>query len=68
MKKQAFIEAIVNTAFGFIVSMFLSYYMLPFFGLHKSIETSFEVVFVFTIASVLRNYLVRRIFQVIKVK
>ena len=68
MKKQAFIEAVVNTSFGFIVSMFLSYYVLPFFGLYKSIETSFEVVFIFTIASVLRNYLIRRIFQEIKVK
>ena len=68
MKKQAFIEAIVNTSFGFIVSMFLSYYVLPFFGLHKSIKTSFKVVFIFTIASVLRNYLIRRIFQEVKVR
>jgi len=68
MKKQALLEAVTNTAFGFVVSMFLSYYALPFFGLHKSIETSLAVVSIFTVASVFRNYFIRRIFQEISKK
>jgi len=63
MKKQAFFEAVTNTSFGFVVSMFLSYYVLPLFGLHKSVETSFFVVSIFTVASIFRNYFIRRIFQ-----
>ena len=60
---QSFIEANINTAIGFVVSMLLAYFVLPYFGLEKSVKTSLEVVLIFTFASIVRNYLVRRLFN-----
>ena len=62
-KKQSFIEANINTASGFVISLLLAYYVLPHFGLHKGIGTSLEVVSIFTITSLARNYIIRRIFN-----
>ena len=62
-KKQSFIEANINTASGFFISLLLAYCVLPYFGLNKSIATSLEVVSIFTITSLARNYIIRRIFN-----
>jgi len=62
-KKQSFYESIINTASGFAVSLLLAYYVLPLFGLSKSFITSITVVSIFTISSIIRNYLIRRIFN-----
>ena len=62
-KKQSFYESIINTASGFVISLLLAYYVLPYFGLHKSITTSLTVVTIFTITSLARNYIIRRLFN-----
>ena len=62
-KKQSFIEANISTMIGFIVSYILSYTVLPIYGVDQSHSVSFQITLIYTIASILRGYLVRRYFN-----
>lgn len=65
-KKMSLYEAVINTASGFIISMWLINIILPYFGFDVKLEQSFIIVLVFTIASIVRSYIIRRIFNAIK--
>ena len=62
-KRDSAIESITNTASGFAVSFLLAYYVLPLWGFEQTAAASAQVVSIFTVASVIRNYAVRRIFN-----
>ena len=62
-KKHSFIEANLNTAVGFIISLLLAYFLLPYFGTEQNIMTSLEITGIYTFVSVARNYVIRRIFN-----
>ena len=62
-KKQSFIEANISTVIGFMVSYMLSYTVLPLYGAEQSHSVSFQITLIYTIASVLRGYYVRRLFN-----
>lgn len=54
------IEACINTALGFVISMILAIIVYPCFGAKFSMAQNFWITVIFTVASVLRNYAVRR--------
>lgn len=60
---ESFIEANVNTFVGFLVSWITAYFVLPLFGMKKSVVSSFEITVIFTFLSIARNYIIRRIFN-----
>ena len=62
-KKQSFIEVNISTVIGFMVSYMLSYTVLPLYGTEQSHSVSFQITLIYTIASVLRGYYVRRLFN-----
>lgn len=63
-KRASWIEAFTNTAFGLVVSLLLQVFIVPFItGYRTSITADCAVVAVFTVASVLRGYLLRRVFN-----
>ena len=64
-KRYSFLEANINTLSGFFVSLLLAYFVLPFFGVDQSLETSFSITLIFTVASLTRNYIIRRVFNAI---
>jgi type IV secretory pathway protease TraF len=57
------IEVITSTTTGFVVAWVITFQCLPLFGLHPSAAESLGITAVYTAASVLRGYLVRRIFR-----
>ncbi|MFK5937714.1 MAG: hypothetical protein QM497_04865 [Sulfurimonas sp.] len=61
-KKQSFIEANINTFVGFLVSLVLAYYILPLWGFKQGIVASLEVTIIYTLVSIVRNYMIRRYF------
>ena len=67
-KKQSFIEVNISTVIGFMVSYMLSYTVLPLYGTEQSHSVSFQITLIYTIASVLRGYYVRRLFNWIDFK
>ncbi len=56
-------EAIASTAIGFGVSLALTLTVLPLFGYAVTIGHSFGITAIYTAASILRGYLVRRAFN-----
>jgi hypothetical protein len=62
-KKQSFIEANINTLSGFIVSYIILITLNHFYEMNLSMFESLEITMIFTVSSILRNYLVRRWFN-----
>lgn len=62
-KFESFIEANTNTLAGFIMSYALAYTVLPLYGVEQSAIVSLEITAIYTVASSVRNYLMRRYFN-----
>ena len=62
---EAILFSVVNVGLGFLVAMALTHWFLPFFlGVEPWKKTkSFNVTMVFTVAALVRNYLVYWGFQ-----
>lgn len=59
----SFIEASLNTLSGFIISYGLGLLVYPWFGLSVTLEQNFWIVVIFTVVSVARSYVWRRLFN-----
>ena len=57
------IEACINTAIGFAMSMALSLIVYPMFGHAFTLAQNVGITAIFTVASILRSYVVRRWFN-----
>ncbi|WP_422656157.1 DUF7220 family protein [Methylocaldum sp.] len=67
-KSTSLLEACLGTAVGFGVSLILQIVILPRIGCHVSLAVDILVVCIFTIASVIRSYWMRRFFNWLHVK
>lgn len=61
-KSMSMIEAITNTLVGFVMSILLQLLMTSALSIQMSLDQNLIMSLVFTIASVARGYLVRRMF------
>jgi len=52
-----------NTAFGFIISYITLLILNSVYGMQLSMFDSLQVTLVFTVVSVVRNFIIRRIFN-----
>lgn len=57
------IEAVISTAIGFVVSVFLTALVLPAYGHAVTFGQNLQITAIFTVASILRSYCVRRWFN-----
>ncbi len=64
-KRMSLIETISGTAIGFFVSLVLVNIVLPFYGFNVGMGQSLGITSIFTVASILRGYGVRRLFNFI---
>ena len=66
-KISSLIESNLNTAFGFVLSTAAWHWLIPVIfpelKPHSGWGTAFGVTLVFTVISIARNYLIRRIFN-----
>lgn len=60
---SSFIEAVVGVAIGFVVSVVLTAVVLPFYGHEVTFGENLQITAIFTVASILRSYCVRRWFN-----
>jgi hypothetical protein len=65
-RKFSVIESITNTLTGLIVSFCIQLIIYPFLGIPVRLYQNVIITLVFTIASILRGYFVRRIFNRIR--
>ena len=62
-KSHSAIEAIFNTVIGFGISMTANLIVLPIFGYKVGISQAFWIGIIFTLISIVRSYILRRIFN-----
>jgi hypothetical protein len=65
-KKYSFAESLVNTFTGLLVSFLIQLAIYPALGIPVRISQNLIITAVFTIASIIRSYLVRRVFNRIR--
>jgi len=62
-KLQSMNESLVNVALGMIISMALQIVVFPAFGHAFTLAQNIGITVIFTVASILRSYVVRRWFN-----
>ena len=62
-RRNSAIEAFVNVAIGYLVSVLANILILPMFGYDVTLADSFAIGVAFTMVSLLRSYAVRRFFN-----
>lgn len=67
-RRHSFLEACISTAIGYVVAFILNYWVLRLFDFKPNIYETFWLTNIFTIASVLRGYYVRRLFNWLHVR
>lgn len=56
------VETVVSIAIGFCISMVLTAVVLPAYGHNVTLGQNLQITAIFTVASILRGYFVRRLF------
>lgn len=62
-KKQSLVEAITNTTVGFCISLLATFIIFPLVEIESTGTKNVIVTVFFTVISILRGYLIRRIFN-----
>ena len=62
-KRESMIESLTSTTIGIIIGIVLNLTILPIFGYPVSLSDSLWISLIFTAISVVRSYVVRRIFN-----
>ncbi len=65
-KRHSLIEAITNTAVGFIISLLSTFIIFPIVGVESTGTKNIIITLFFTIISIIRGYILRRIFNKVK--
>ena len=62
-QSHSVLEVLLNTASGFIISVLTSELVFPLFGVVATHAQNISIVAVFTVVSVVRSYIWRRVFN-----
>lgn len=62
-KRNSVLEAVTSTAVGFLVTWFAGLLIYPLAGVQVNVTQNTVVVLLFTIVSLVRGYVLRRIFN-----
>lgn len=65
-KFGSFLESLTSTLLGFGVALVSQLIIFPKFGVHLSLQDNLYITLWFTLISVARSYLIRRLFNRIK--
>lgn len=62
-RKMSFVEAVANVLIGYLISVLANIIVLPAFGYQVTLAHSFAIGAAFTAISLLRSYVLRRLFN-----
>jgi hypothetical protein len=62
-RRMSAVEVVVSTAIGYIVAVATQFAVFPIFGLRVGVIENLGIGLAFTVVSVVRSYLVRRLFE-----
>ena len=64
---MSLVEAITNVIVGYGVAVVTQILIFPIFGLHTTLAQNLQMGLVFTGVSIIRSFLLRRLFEAIRV-
>lgn len=67
-RAMSLVEAIANVAVGYSVAVVTQILVFPAFGLHTTLEQNLKMGAVFTVVSVARSFVLRRLFEAIRIR
>lgn len=56
-------EAVIGTLFGFAMSLAVQVFVFPLYGIRVTLLENVQIVLIFTLVSIARSYLFRRLFN-----
>ena len=62
-RRMSLVEVATNYAIGIALSWLITYYLMPVWGFEQSVSAASWATAVYTVASVVRTYAVRRVFN-----
>jgi hypothetical protein len=63
-KRLSIVESITSTLAGFVVSLLIQVAVYPLFDIHTTMTQNVWLTVIFTVASIVRGYVVRRMFNI----
>jgi hypothetical protein len=63
----SFVESIVNVLVGIGIAIGAQVIIFPWFNIHISLTETFEIALLMTVISIIRSYLLRRLFEHLRV-
>lgn len=67
-RKGSFAESCISTGIGMFISLITQLIIFPLYGIKIAFHQNLQILFIFTIISVARQYFLRRIFNNIIMK
>ena len=65
-RAMSLVEAVANVVVGYGVAVVTQILIFPIFGLHTTLAQNLKLGAVFTVVSIGRSYLLRRLFEAIR--
>jgi hypothetical protein len=62
-KSGSFFESCITVGSGFLISLIAMEILFPIYDIHTNIQTNIQIVCIMTVVSIIRTYLVRRLFN-----
>ncbi len=67
-RRASFAEACLNTAIGYAINFGAQIVIFPLFGIHVSLLANAGIGLAFTLISIARGYVLRRVFEQLRIK
>ncbi|EJN14716.1 hypothetical protein PMI42_01689 [Bradyrhizobium sp. YR681] len=65
---MSFMETILSTAIGFAVALLTQIFVFPLFGFHPALLENLMITAIFTVVSIARQFVMRRIFEALHIR
>lgn len=62
-RKGSLFETCINIGIGWVVAMATQIIVFPWFDIHISLSTNFQISLIFTVVAIIRGYIIRRVFN-----
>jgi hypothetical protein len=67
-RKASLVETLLNTALGYGVALSAQIIVFPWFGINIPLSSNIAIGLIFTIVSIARGFVLRRAFEVLRVR
>lgn len=67
-KLMSWVETCLNTGIGFAIAMAAQIMVFPMFGYSPPLSTNFKIALIFTVISIVRGFVLRRVFEALHIR